>query len=65
MFINETTGQQKADLAGRSLREAYDSMLDPHVLYEAIRDDGGQIVDFRFVDATRLPVSTTNGIAGG
>jgi PAS domain S-box-containing protein len=26
-------------------------MLDPHVLYEAIRDDGGQIVDFRFVDA--------------
>jgi PAS domain S-box-containing protein len=38
-------------LAQRRLRAAYDSMLDPHVLYEAIRDESGEIVDFRFVDA--------------
>jgi PAS domain S-box-containing protein len=33
------------------LRATYDSMLDPHVLYEAIRDEGGDVVDFRFADA--------------
>jgi PAS domain S-box-containing protein len=38
-------------LAERRLRSAYDSILDPHVLYEAIRDDSGEITDFRFVDA--------------
>jgi PAS domain S-box-containing protein len=38
-------------LAERRLRAAYDSMIDPHVLYEAIRDESGEIVDFSFVDA--------------
>jgi PAS domain S-box-containing protein len=28
-----------------------DSLLDPHVLLEAVRDPGGQIVDFVFADA--------------
>jgi PAS domain-containing protein len=49
-------------LAERRLRAAYDSMLDPHVLYEAIRDENGQIADFRFVDANP-DVSTTSGTA--
>ena len=44
-------GQRQAELAERTLRAAYDSALDPHVLYEAIRDASGQIIDFRFVDA--------------
>ena len=39
------------DVAQRRLRASYDSMLDPHVLYEAIRDEGGEVIDFRFVDA--------------
>jgi PAS domain S-box-containing protein len=38
-------------LAERRLRAAHDSMLDPQVLYEAIRDESGKVVDFRFVDA--------------
>jgi PAS domain S-box-containing protein len=38
-------------VAERRLRATYDSMLDPHVLYEAIRDEGGEVVDFRFADA--------------
>jgi PAS domain S-box-containing protein len=38
-------------LAERRLRSAYDSILDPHVLYEAIRDESGETTDFRFVDA--------------
>ena len=37
-------------LAERRLRAAHDSMIDPHVLYEAIRDERGQVIDFRFVD---------------
>jgi PAS domain S-box-containing protein len=35
----------------RRLRATYDSILDPHVLYEAIRDEGGEVIDFRFADA--------------
>jgi PAS domain S-box-containing protein len=33
------------------LQATLHSLLDPHVLYEAIRDDSGEVVDFRFVDA--------------
>ena len=33
------------------LRAAVDSMLDPHVLLEAVRDDVARIVDFVFADA--------------
>jgi PAS domain S-box-containing protein len=33
------------------LRATVDSLLDPQVRFEAIRDQGGQIVDFSFADA--------------
>jgi len=33
------------------LRATLDSLMDPHVLEEAVRDEAGQIVDFRFADA--------------
>jgi PAS domain S-box-containing protein len=38
-------------VAERRLRAIYDSMLDPHILYEAIRDEGGEVIDLRLVDA--------------
>jgi PAS domain S-box-containing protein len=40
-------------VAERRLRATYDSMLDPHVLYEAIRDEGEEVIDLRPVDANR------------
>ncbi len=33
------------------LRAPLDSLLDPHVLARAVRDDRGEIVDFEYVDA--------------
>jgi PAS domain S-box-containing protein len=33
------------------LRATLDSLRDPHVLFAAVRDESGQIVDFRFADA--------------
>ena len=33
------------------LRATMDSLLDPHVLLEAVRDEAGQIVNFAFADA--------------
>ncbi len=37
-------------LAERRLRSLYESLNDPHALYEAICDERNEIVDFRFVD---------------
>ena len=37
----------------RRLRATLDSMLDPHVLLEAVRDGDGRIVDFTYADANR------------
>jgi PAS domain S-box-containing protein len=39
----------KADQA--ALRATLDSLLDPQVRYEAVRDDAGQVVDLEFVGA--------------
>jgi len=33
------------------LRATLDSLMDPHVLLDAVRDESGQIVDFVYVDA--------------
>ncbi len=33
------------------LRATMDAMLDPHVVFAAVRDEPGAIVDFRYVDA--------------
>jgi PAS domain S-box-containing protein len=43
--------QQAAQSDREHLRATLDSLLDPHVLFEAVRDERGQIVDFRFADA--------------
>lgn len=44
------------------LRATLDSLLDPHFVLTAVRDDAGQVVDFRFDDAnhamyTLLPIT--------
>jgi len=51
----DVTEVRAAELAMRESRErlsvTLDSMLDPHVLLEAVRDESGAIVDFVYVDA--------------
>nr|MCW1959204.1 PAS domain S-box protein [Mycobacterium sp.] len=39
------------------LRASADSMLDPQVLLEAVRDDDQQVVDFRYLSANRAACS--------
>ena len=46
------------------LRAALDSMLDPHVLLTAVRDEHGRIVDFEYADANRAACAY-NGLAYG
>ena len=46
----------------KRLRATLDSMLDPHVLLEAVRDDVGTIVDFVFVDANTA-AAEFNGVS--
>jgi len=43
--------RQEAQAGEAVLRATLDSLLDPHVLLEAVRDESGQIVDFVYVDA--------------
>jgi len=62
----DTTAQVKAEKAleadSATLRSTLDSLMDPHVLLEAVRDDRGQIVDFLFADANPAACAY-NGIA--
>ena len=44
------------------VRATLDSLLDPHVLLQAARDEGGRIVDFVFTDANRAACEF-NGLA--
>ena len=57
LFGRDVTAQRAAqdELAAseRRLRSALDSMLDPHVLLEAVRDGDGRIVDLTYADANR------------
>lgn len=39
------------------LRATLESMLDPHLVLEAVRDDAGAIVDFQFVQANAAAVT--------
>ena len=43
--------QQTAQADRANLRATVDSLLDPHILLEAVRDETGQIVDFVYLDA--------------
>ena len=51
-YVDELVRAQQAIQAERAtLRATLDSLLDPHVLLEAVRDESGQIVDFVYADA--------------
>lgn len=43
--------RQEAKAGEAVLRATLDSLLDPHVRLEAVRDESGQIVDFAFTEA--------------
>jgi PAS domain S-box-containing protein len=45
------SARQEAQAGEAALRATVDSLLDPHVRLEAVRDEAGQIVDFTYVDA--------------
>lgn len=47
----EFRAQQEARAQNARRRAVLDSMLDPHVLLEAVRDETGDIVDFMYADA--------------
>lgn len=50
--INElVTTRQEAQQRGDLLQATMDSLLDPHVLLQAVYDQDGRIVDFIFADA--------------
>jgi len=50
--VDELVRAREAAQADRAyLRAALDSLLDPHILLEAVRDETGQIVDFVYLDA--------------
>ncbi|RYV50435.1 sensor domain-containing protein [Pengzhenrongella frigida] len=50
--VDELVRAREAAQADRAhLRATVDSLLDPHILLAAIRDEAGQIVDFVYVDA--------------
>jgi PAS domain S-box-containing protein len=43
--------REKAHADRAALRATLDSLLDPHVRFEAVRDETGKIVDFTYVEA--------------
>lgn len=45
--------RKEAEEAAALLRVAADSLLDPQVLLQPVRDDDGRVVDFLFVEANR------------
>jgi PAS domain S-box-containing protein len=50
--VDELVQARESAQADRAaLRATLDSLLDPYVRYEAVRDESGQIVDFRYVEA--------------
>jgi hypothetical protein len=48
---DEARGRLEVADGDRRLRATMDALLDPHVVFEAVRDDAGAIVDFRYADA--------------
>ena len=45
--------QEESEQSRELLRAAMDGLLTPLVLWQAMRDDSGQVVDFRLIDANR------------
>jgi diguanylate cyclase (GGDEF)-like protein/PAS domain S-box-containing protein len=50
----------RAERAERELRGVIDSLLDPWVLLAAVRDEGGEIVDFEYVDANEAACTSNH-----
>ena len=50
-FVRARESAEADQFNQRRLRATLDSLLDPHALVEAVRDETGRIVDFVFVDA--------------
>ena len=50
MAVQTAPGEFDDALRGR-IRAILDSLLDPHILLTAVRDESGSIVDFVFADA--------------
>ena len=49
------------DLLTRSearLKATMDTLIDPHVVFQAVRDDTGQIIDFLFTEANEAACRT-------
>jgi len=44
-------GDRRSVVGDDGLRATMDAMLDPHVVFVAVRDDSGAIIDFRYADA--------------
>jgi diguanylate cyclase (GGDEF)-like protein/PAS domain S-box-containing protein len=53
--FTDITGEM--DRAARTLKATVDSMLDPHVLFQAIRDEDGTPVDVRFAEANDAAIA--------
>lgn len=52
-ITEEVHSRQELEEARRLLTASADSMLDPQVLFEAVRDAEGRIIDFRILRANR------------
>jgi len=58
--VDDLVHAREAAQADRAyLRAALDSLLEPHVLLEAVRDETGQIVDFTYADANPAALAYT------
>lgn len=53
LSLSEQRHREAADSDRRLLQASADSMLDPQVLLEAVRDPEGRVVDFRYVRVNR------------
>jgi diguanylate cyclase (GGDEF)-like protein/PAS domain S-box-containing protein len=53
--------RERAELHRAVLQATLDSLVDPHVVLSAVRDDSGQLVDFTFSDANEAAVEY-NGV---
>ena len=51
MIDDEVAAQQELEEARRLLAASADSMLDPQMLLEGVRDPAGRVVDFRYREA--------------
>ncbi|MEI8082850.1 MAG: PAS domain S-box protein, partial [Actinomycetes bacterium] len=60
----QVLAQRAVDVEKGRLQATMDSLLDPHVVFEAVRDDSGRIVDFVYTDANDAACSY-NGVERG